>query len=206
MKPSDAEDIAKTIGRMFGVPVESERVDELKKYMVNAMSCALCAGEMATLIYERQERFPTGKNVLPVYREINESARHQGHLSMTSVEHQVGIIEAFWHKDAARLIHAYVPDDNTASWIAAEMWSSGTVDASEQSVKAELETPGGSMFVRAAIARPGRPSDEQVAAMFSAARQAATTPLIELTEAQWKARTDRIGMAMKWMVEEVAAS
>lgn len=196
MKRTDADEIAKTLARMFGVPTDAERTRELAGYMERTLSCALCAAEMATLLYERIERFPTGKHVLPVYNEVNTSARHQGHLSVSRAQHDAGIIEAFWRKDAPRLISAYVDTDVLASWVAAEMWSSGVIQPTAAAVTAELEA--GSMFVLTARHRRGEPTPEQVGEMFWAARQAATTPLVELDEATWNERVERIGLAMSW--------
>lgn len=198
MKRTAALDAASTLGRMFGAG--ADRVAELASWIERQMSCESCLADAVAELLKRLERFPAPKQVLAAYLDVNQTAAHAAHMTTSARQVEVGRIEAFWRQEAPRLIAAHVDTDALASWIAAEMWASGTVEATSDAVVAELDE-GRSVFVitaRSRSAKSGDPTPEQVGEMFWAARQAATIPLIELDEATWNDRVERIGQAMSW--------
>lgn len=191
MKQAVALDVASTLGRMFGA--SPDRVSELARWISEQMSCEVCLADALADMLRRLERFPAPKTVLAAYLDVNQTPAHAAHIATTARQAEVGRLEAFWRKDAARECARVVGDARLGAFIAAEMWSSGTVEPTREAVAQELaEAP---TWTRT---RKGIPTDEQVAEMFWAARQAATVPLIDLDEATWNDRVDRLGKAMAW--------
>lgn len=202
MNRKGAQDCAETLAKMYGIDVKSPRVEELTRWMVNQLTCALCMAEATTDLYETVDRFPTGRQIIPAYNRVNTSAAHQGHLDISSEQHRVSVLETFWHHDAAKLCAGALGNDRVGAFIAAEMWNSHAIAPTAEVVLAEI-TGAPSIWVRG---RVGEPTDEQIRLMFDAARQAATLPLIELTAEQWEQRCELIGAAQDWgKVAEVSA-
>lgn len=196
MNAAVAIDVAAQLGRMFGA--NADRTTELARWIERQTTCEACVRAATEELLAGLDRFPAPKQVIASYRSVNTSPAHIGHLTTSSKELEVGRIEAFWRKEAPRVIAGYVETDLMASWIAAEMWSSGAFPPDAGAVRTEMES--NSTFVITANARTGTPSAEQVGEMFWAARQAATTRLIDLDEAAWQERMRRLGEALAWMV------